>query len=157
MEGASSCVRESLNLIAARSELLIPYIFAVQVQFATTTVFRLRENSNPEDAGPLSHTSPLSKIFQAVPTLCFGVIPGVQVIDLLEARGLSNSRNKYQQIQATIRHSSSALHAISNINSGVVSSLATRKMYVHGQLRTISTLSTLNIGELNTIWFLANH
>ncbi|GJU69426.1 hypothetical protein Tco_1255685 [Tanacetum coccineum] len=27
----------------------------------------------------LSHTSPLSKIFQAVPTLCFGVIPGVQV------------------------------------------------------------------------------
>ncbi|GKG17387.1 hypothetical protein Tco_0362344 [Tanacetum coccineum] len=27
------------------------------------------------------------------------------------------------------------------INSGVVSSLATRKVYIHGQLRTISTLT----------------
>ncbi|GKG04312.1 hypothetical protein Tco_0314699, partial [Tanacetum coccineum] len=87
-------------------------------------------------------------------------------IELREARGLSgriaetsisrykvtssnkaSSNIKEQQLPvfaATLRHSSSTLHALYQlaINSGVVSSLATRKVYVHGQLRTISTLST---------------
>ncbi|GJS41199.1 hypothetical protein Tco_0566242 [Tanacetum coccineum] len=42
------------------------------------------------------------------------------------------------------------------IYSGVVSPLATRKVHVHGRLKTISTLSTLNIGELIYHMVLAN-
>ncbi|GJW21397.1 putative reverse transcriptase domain-containing protein [Tanacetum coccineum] len=67
--------------------------------------------------------------------------------DLREARGLSSSRNKYQQIQGNQQqqckqqHERTAASSLCSnidkylaINSGVVSSLATRKVYVHGQL-----------------------
>ncbi|GKA06844.1 hypothetical protein Tco_0686068 [Tanacetum coccineum] len=80
------------------------------------------------------------------------------------------SKMQGQHTKATILQSFSATLHISNIDymyiksygfrlfsslpaiySGVVSPLATRKVHVHGRLKTISTLSTLNIGLVNPL------